>query len=580
MDNKLEELFTNITKINQDWFSSLIANKEQLQLNPMINLCKNFFAKSKEYLELQHNFYAQQFMLWSNAFKTQNQNFTNYNNLEEVRFRDQDWQSNPFFFYLKNLYLNFSNYVKNSVVNLAIEKEKKDKMLFFIDQYLDSIAPSNFPFTNPEVIKELIKSNGLSLIHGVNNFLSDVKNGYIKMTAEDDFKIGENIGKTEGNILFKNELIELIHYTPIADKVYSIPLLIIPPFINKYYILDLQEKNSFVRFLLSCGYNVYLISWRSANIETYNYTWDLYIERGIIPSLAHIYNINHSKVNTLGYCIGGTLLDTAFLVLKQKGLDYINSITNLTAMLDFTNSGDIRYYIDDMLIKYEESNSNLFASGKLIAYCFSLLRAKELIWNYWVNNYLLGKTPKSFDILFWNNDTIDLPIKLHTYLLKNLYLNNNLLKNNIEICGVKVDLKQIDCPMYLFATQKDHIVPWDSVYKTISLVASKSIRFVLGESGHTAGVINPVTDNKRGYWVNDNNQVTNNNDWLSSAKNITGSWWKDYSQWLLLYSGELKKITPKQLQETNKLYSAPGHYVLDKSKDISDIYSSQIILRK
>jgi polyhydroxyalkanoate synthase len=574
MNDKLEKLFTNINELNQNWFNNLLTNKDQNTFNLQIYLVKSFFDKSKQYLELQHNFYNQQILILAKIFKVKNININLLDNNYDKRFSEEEWVKNPFFCYLKNLYFGFSNYLNNLVKNIKVNDESKAKIIFFMEQYLNSISPTNFFFTNPQAIKEIINTNGQSFIQGVNNFITDLKNGYIKMTDESNFAVGKNLAITDGNIVFKNELIELIHYKPTTKKIYKIPLLIVPPFINKYYILDLQKKDSFVKFLIDSGYNVYLISWKSADDTIINYTWDNYVENGVISALDFIRSCNKNlKINTLGYCIGGTLLSTAYLVLKYRSKEYINSITKLTSMLDFSNSGDIKYFINDILIKHGESKNDFFASGKLIGYTFSLLRAKDLIWNYWVNNYLLGKTPESFDILYWNNDTIDLPIKLHNYLLKNLYTNNELIASNAEICGVKINLKNIDCPLYLFATQKDHIVPWISAYKTIFLVGSKIIRFVLGESGHTAGVINPASNNKKGYWINDNKSKLNSENWLQSAKNISGSWWHDYNNWLKNYSGDLKNVTKNQLNDLNKLYKAPGEYVLNKSRDIFELFN-------
>jgi polyhydroxyalkanoate synthase subunit PhaC len=313
---------------------------------------------------------------------------------------------------------------------------------------------------------------------------------------------------------------------------------------------------------------VFLISWKSADKLIHNFRWEEYVNLGVIDSIDVIRKIAKvQKVNTLGYCVGGVILTTAYLVLKGSNLDWVNSMTHVTAMLDHEDPGDIKYFIDRDLMELKEARKHVggIMSGIVISQTFSALRANELIWNYWVSKYLLGKTPKAFDILYWNNDAVDLPVIMHSFLLKRLYLHNELVKGKLVIDGIKMDLNNIDCPVYLFAAQKDHIVPWHSAYKTIHYVKNADVRFVLGASGHTAGVVNPVSADKRNYWVN-NKLVENNEEWFAKAKEVPGSWWKDFSGWLVHLSD--KQIKAKKTfgdKEFKPLCDAPGEYVMAKA---------------
>ncbi|MEN9945801.1 MAG: hypothetical protein RLZZ293_187, partial [Pseudomonadota bacterium] len=406
---------------------------------------------------------------------------------------------------------------------------------------------------------------------GMKNMYEDMQNGYISMTDETQFTVGKNLAATAGAVVFKNELIELIQYKSNAPKVYEVPLLIVPPCINKYYILDLQENNSMVKFLTEQGYNVFLVSWKSADSSIKHFRWEEYANLGVISALDVVRKItNQEKVNTLGYCVGGIILTTAAILLKKRGCEWINSMGHMTTMLDHSEPGEIKAFLDRDLLKLREAkrNSGGVMSGRIISQTFSSLRANELIWNYWVNNYLLGKTPQKFDLLYWNNDTVDLPIPMHSFLMERLYLDNALVKNELVIDGCPMDLSVIDYPVYLFAAQKDHIVPWVSAYKSTGYLKNAQVRFVLGASGHTAGVVNPVTTDKRNYWVNDQ-LVEDSTSWFKNATEMPGSWWKDLNQWYGDLSGK-KITTPKTLgnAEFTPQVDAPGEYVCAKALTI------------
>ncbi len=560
----VNSLFSDIAKANAEWFDTLLGtNKTNIHPGSIIDMYKQVFDNTKEYLEVHQNFYKDQVSLWQDFFANIKSNMANDS---DKRFSDPDWHNNPFFAYLKKSYLSMSNTLLDFISKAEMDEESKVRMKFFMSQYLDAISPSNFPFTNPEAIKGAIETKGESLLTGFRNMLQDAQNGYIAMTDESNFEVGKNLAVTEGKVVFKNELIELIQYSPTTEKVYEVPLLIVPPCINKYYILDLQQENSLVKFLVEQGYTVFLISWKSADKATKSFRWEEYINLGVIEAVRVVRAISKcEQINTLGYCIGGIILTTAYLVMQARKLDWIKSMSHMTTMLDHTDPGDIKFFINrDLLLLKEARSTGGTMSGRIIAQTFSTLRANDLIWNYWVNNYLLGKTPKAFDILYWNNDVVDLPIPLHTFLLKRLYSQNDLIHDKLVIDGIKMDLHKIDCPMYLFAAQKDHIVPWISAYNTTRFVKG-DVRFVLGASGHTAGVVNPASLDKRNYWINQD-LPRNAEDWLKNAKEMPGSWWKDFNLWLTDYAG--KQVKAKKTlgnTEFKPLCDAPGENVRAKA---------------
>ncbi|MCC2625895.1 MAG: class poly(R)-hydroxyalkanoic acid synthase [Burkholderiales bacterium] len=576
-----EKLFTDIAAANKVWFNDLLNQQKSVSDNNspgdvFLEMYKQFFDNTKTYLESQQKFYQSQLSLWQSFIEQEKDQA-----LEEVkkpmdkRFSDPDWENNPFFAYLKQSYLNMSNNLVDFIAKSDMDAGTKERLKFFMCQYLDAISPSNFAMTNPEVIKTVVESNGMSLVDGMKNMMEDVQNGYMSMTDETLFEVGKNLAITNGKVIFKNELIELIQYAPTTAKVHKVPLLVVPPCINKYYILDLQQSNSLVKYLVEEGYTVYLISWKSADKTISKFHWEEYANLGVIKALDVVRKISGvQKINTLGYCIGGIILTTAYLLLQHRKLDWINSMGHMTVMLDHGDPGDIKYFLDRDLLELREAQKHAggVMSGRIISQTFSALRANELIWNYWITKYLMGKTPQAFDILYWNNDAVDLPVLMHAFLLKRLYINNELISGKLVIDGVTMDLNKITCPVYLFAAQKDHIVPWHSAYMTTKYVKNSDVRFVLGASGHTAGVVNPVSSDKRNYWVNDKIAKTAD-EWFKTAKEIPGSWWKDFSGWLVHLSGT-KIAAPKTLgnKEFAPLVDAPGEYVKAKAMPIAEAH--------
>lgn len=571
----LEEMMANVAKAGQSWFNNLIGANTVKSDNDLANgfmeMYQKFFQNTGSYIKVQQEFYHEQMIMWQNFFNEEKDLVaTEIKKPLDKRFVDVEWENNPFFSYLKQSYLKMSEYLVDYVTKSDVDEETKRRLKFFMGQYLDAISPTNFALTNPEVIKSAVETGGMSLVEGMKNMANDISSGYMKMTDEKIFAIGKNLAVTKGSVVFRNELIEIIEYAPSTEKIFKTPLLIIPPCINKYYILDLQQENSLVKYLVDQGYNVFLISWKSADQSMRTFRFEEYINLGVISALEVVRSITKvDKVNTLGYCLGGIILTTAAVVMKERGLDYINSIGQMTVMLDHADSGDIKYFIDKDLLALEAAKkSGGIMSGRIIAQTFSALRANEMIWNYWVNNYLLGKVPQPFDILYWNNDAVDLPVSMHSFLLNRLYARNELIRGKIIFDGIKIDLSKINYPFYLFAAQKDHIVPWKAAFKSTEYLKG-DIRFVLGASGHTAGVVNPVSSNKRNYWVNENINV-DADTWFKNAVEVPGSWWADYNIWLKKLSGGMVNA-PQKLGNGQYpvIMDAPGLYVLAKAMPLS-----------
>lgn len=489
----------------------------------------------------------------------------------------ETWQQLPFFQNMQKMYEHTCDFVEQQLEkNPAYAKlsaDQQDNIGFMTRQYLSALHPNNYLMTNPEALQEAYQTQGQSLIKGMQNYLSDLEKGRITMSEETSFVMGENIAATAGKVVLKNELIELIQYTPTAAKVYAKPLLIVPPCVNKYYLMDLGPQKSLVEYYVDQGYNVFLVSWRSAVEETKHFTWDTYVERGVISAINAVTSISkQDSINALGFCIGGLILSTALCVMKARGEQRVDNLILMTSMADHTEPGDIKYFLSEDVVRMREAKmaQGGIISGLELQATFSALRPDDLIWNYVQNNYLKGKTPSSFDLLYWNNDSVDLPLPMHTFFLRQFYLNNALTKpGSMSVCGVPIDLSNLDMPIYFFSAEGDHIVPWLAVYSGLPLYGNAAERrFVLGESGHIAGAINPVSKDRRSYWTG-NIEGKTAEEWRASAENHKGSWWKDLNTWLSNRSGNLV-AAPRTLGNTSHkaVAEAPGEYVQAKAMNV------------
>ncbi len=484
------------------------------------------------------------------------------------RFTGKEWRENPVFNYLKQSYLLASNMLLEIADNARLDEQEKKKLRFFTRQFVDVLSPSNFAATNPEVIQHAIETNGQSLVDGLNNLLGDIDKGHISMTDESAFELGVNIATTPGAIVFENELLQLIQYQPTTEKVSNRPLVIVPPFINKFYILDLQPENSFVRYALDQGNTVFMISWVNPDRDHSGLAWDDYIEAGVFKAFKVAKTITRARqINTVAWCVGGTLLASALAVLQARKNVVVGSATFLPTLLDFSDPGELGVFIDEAQIAQREQyvKQTGMLPGKDLALIFSLLRANDLIWSYVVNNYLKGRQPAPFDVLYWNSDPTNLSANLYVSYIEDMYLENKLIQADaLTFCAEKIDLRKIDTPCYFVSTLEDHIAPWVATFKTLKLFPGP-VEFVLGASGHIAGVINPPSKNKRHYWIN-GNRDENPQHWLETAEQVPGSWWPHWDKWLKAHGGSLKNA-PKRLGNAKykPIEPAPGRYVMKRS---------------
>jgi polyhydroxyalkanoate synthase subunit PhaC len=485
------------------------------------------------------------------------------------RFDHPAWTESPVFDYLRQAYCVNAEYLKKMAEAATVsDRQAKDRLRFVTRQFVDAMAPSNFVASNPEFVKKAIETQGESITQGIRNLLADLEKGRISMTDESAFEVGRNLAITPGAVVFENEVMQLLQYSPLTDKVAKRPLVMVPPCINKYYILDLQPENSFIRYAVEQGLTVFLVSWRNPKAEQGHLGWDHYIEHGALTALriaAKICRVD--KVNALGFCVGGTILSSALAVAKARGEDPLVSLTLLTTLLDFSDAGEISCFVDETSVVARENSIGKggLLTGRELSSVFSALRANDLIWQYVVGNYLKGGKPAPFDLLYWNSDSTNLPGPFAAWYLRNMYLENNLrVPEKLSMCGVKADLGRVDIPTFILATREDHIVPWKTSYLGRGLLGGEST-FVLGASGHIAGVINPAAKNKRSHWINDSG-VASPDDWLASATEVKGSWWPRWSEWLKGYAGgEVKARGRLGCKAYEPSEPAPGRYVKEKA---------------
>ncbi|WP_287192369.1 class I poly(R)-hydroxyalkanoic acid synthase [Paraburkholderia sp.] len=496
--------------------------------------------------------------------------------LKDRRFSADAWSATPAYAFTAAWYLLNARYLQELVDAIETDAKTRERIRFAVQQWTAAASPSNFFALNPEAQKTLLESQGDSLRQGVMNLLGDLQRGKISQTDESGFVVGKNLANTEGSVVFENELLQLIQYKPRTATVRERPLLIVPPCINKFYILDLQPENSLVAHGLDSGHQVFLISWRNADASIAHKTWDDYIGDGVLAAIETVRQISgREQINTLGFCVGGTMLATALAVAAARGEHPAASLTLLTAMLDFSDTGVLDVFVDESHVKMREQTIGGMGGGQPglmrgieFANTFSFLRPNDLVWNYVVDNYLKGRTPVPFDLLYWNSDSTNLPGPMYVWYLRNTYLENKLRKPGaLTVCGEPVDLSRIDVPTFIYGSREDHIVPWQTAYASVPLLAGP-VRFVLGASGHIAGVINPPKKNKRNYWVlqGEAKSLPETADaWFEQAAEVPGSWWPEWTAWLDQYAG--KKVKPRAGAGSavhREIEPAPGRYVLQR----------------
>ncbi len=520
---------------------------------------------------LQKQFADQQMSLWQSVLgkhQGKPESFKVAPEPGDRRFNSPEWQQSPMFDYLHQAYLLNTQYLKQMVELLPSQDDKaRERMRFLVRQISDAMAPTNFAATNPEFIKLALETKGQSITDGINNLIKDFEKGRISMTDESVFEVGRNIATTEGAVVYENEVMQLIQYAPLTAKVGTRPMLVVPPCINKFYIMDLQPDNSLIRFMVEQGHTVFLVSWRNPKEEQGELGWDDYLEQGPIAALRVMQEITKVKqVNALGFCVGGTILTSALAVLKARGESPVASLTLLTTLLDFSDTGEIGLFIDEQGVAAREATIGQggLLPARDLQNTFSFLRANDLVWNYVQNNYLKGQKPQAFDLLYWNSDSTNLPGKFACWYMRNMYLENSLrVPGKLSMCGDKVDLGKLDMPVYLLATREDHIVPWHSAYLSTRLLGGK-LRFVLGASGHIAGVINSASKNKRSYWVNEDIKA-DADGWLAASEEKPGSWWNDWAAWSKSFAGEQRAPRKPGNTKYKPIEPAPGRYVKERA---------------
>jgi polyhydroxyalkanoate synthase len=486
----------------------------------------------------------------------------------DARFKDQEWSDHFLFDYIKQSYLIAARHIQHAVAGVqGLPDDSQKKIAFFTRQYVDALAPSNFAATNPQVLRATLASGGQNLVKGLANLLADIEKGEgqlrISMTDETAFQLGRNVATTPGKVVFQNALLQLIQYQPSSSEVFRRPLLIIPPWINKYYILDLRENNSFIKWAVDQGHTVFVVSWVNPDAQLAEKGFDDYLTEGALAAMdAAMKAVGEKQLNVIGYCLGGTLLGCALAWLAAKGDARVGCATFFVSLLDFSQPGELGVFIDEAQVENLERRMNErgYLEGSEMASTFNLLRSNDLVWSFVINNYLMGKDPFPFDLLYWNSDSTRMPARMHSFYLRNMYLKNRLgVPGAVTLAGVPVDLSKVTVPAYFISTVEDHIAPWKTTYEGARYLGGE-VRFVLGGSGHIAGIVNPPAAKKYHYWTND--ALADTPDaWFEGATQHPGSWWGDWQRWMEQQNGGDKvpaRIPSKAIED------APGSYVTRK----------------
>ena len=489
---------------------------------------------------------------------------------KDKRFASQAWSDNPLAAFSASAYLLNARTLMGLADAVEADTKARARIRFAVEQWLAASAPSNFLAFNADAQQKAIETKGQSIAKGVQNMLHDMQQGHVSMTDESLFEVGKNVATTEGAVVFENELFQLIEYKPLTTRVYEKPFLLVPPCINKFYILDLQPENSLIRYAVSQGHRTFVVSWRNPDASLAKKTWDNYVQDAAIKAITVTQEITGAKsINALGFCVGGTILGTALAVLAASGEKPVASATFLTALLDFTDTGILDVFIDEAFVNYREQEMGQggLLKGQELASTFSFLRPNDLVWNYVVGNYLKGETPPPFDLLYWNSDSTNLPGPFYAWYLRNTYLENKLCQpGKATVCGQKIDFRKLKLPVYIYGSREDHIVPIGGAYASTQHLPGQK-RFVMGASGHIAGVINPPAAKKRSHWVREDGKFpATQADWQAGATEHAGSWWTDWASWLQSHAG--KQIAAPKAYGKGKykaIEPAPGRYVKAKA---------------
>ncbi|MEZ8087012.1 class I poly(R)-hydroxyalkanoic acid synthase [Vibrio sp. 1S139] len=575
------DYLVKLQQTNQQWWENFEQNKEAAQ-SPLNQAMQelNFDDASKIFeqaanqpavlLQLQSQWWEQQLKIWQNAALMGNTESVITEERSDKRFIDEAWKNDPFYSFIKQSYLLFSKSYIDTINSIeGIDEKTKERVAFFSRQAINALSPNNFIATNPELMKLTLERNGENLLDGLEQLQADVEASAdilkIRMTNNNAFRLGVDVANTEGDVVFQNDLFELIQYYPKTPQVNATPLLIVPPFINKYYILDLREKNSMVRWLLEQGHSVFMMSWRNPGEAQKDLEFGDYVTEGVAKAVTAIEDITgKEQINAAGYCIGGTVLASTVAYYAAKRMKKrIKTATFFTTLLDFSQPGEVGAYINETIINAIEKQNDAkgFMDGRSLSVTFSLLRENSLYWNYYIDNYLKGSSPMEFDLLYWNSDSTNVAAKCHNFLLRELYLENKLVQDKgVKVGGVWIDLNKIKIPSYFISAKEDHIALWQGTYRG-ALNTGGNKTFVLGESGHIAGIVNHPDKKKYGFWLNDNLDDSAD-EWLTNATHNEGSWWTHWNQWLQGFETD-EKIEPfNQGSELNPVIGkAPGNYV-------------------
>ncbi|HZV93917.1 MAG TPA: class I poly(R)-hydroxyalkanoic acid synthase [Caldimonas sp.] len=521
---------------------------------------------------LQSDYLADATSIWNRVFSPA---VADRAPIGDRRFAAGDWSDNPAAAFAAEMYLLNSRTLLAMADSIEGDEKTRARVRFGVLQWIDAASPANYLALNPEAQRKAIETGGDSIGQGLVHLWNDVQRGHLSQTDESAFEVGRNVATSEGSVVFENELFQLLEYKPLTAKVFERPILFVPPCINKFYILDLQPENSLIRHAVAEGHRVFVLSWKNAKEDIAQRTWDDYIENAAIRAIGLVRDITRSEqINTLGFCIGGTILATALAVCAARGEHPAASLTLLTTLLDFSDTGVLDIFIDEASVRLREMTlgpeslgGGSLLKGQELASTFSFLRPNDLVWNYVVGNYLKGETPPPFDLLYWNSDGTNLPGPMYCWYLRNTYLENKLAKPAaLTVCGEELDLGRIAAPSFIYGSREDHIVPWQGAYQSTRVLKGKT-RFVLGASGHIAGVINPPLKKKRSHWVGGSAALPASADaWFKTAHERPGSWWTEWSDWLRPFGGRQVAAPGSPGNRAHRpIEPAPGRYVKEKA---------------